>query len=380
MLVAFVVGVIIGSPGRPGNQAPVVTNGGPSKTTPQPQTGQVAPADAGPGFPAGAAPKFAPNSIWTAPVPADAPLDPSSAARTRPFIASVEQRMAIGHNPTMNTKKFSTPIYVVGPNVPRVKVSLVPHGKWADSFRAALQSGVPVPQGALGSAGTDKHITIYQPSSDSLWEFWRFQHLSDGYHAAWGGALRNVSNNPGFYTTSSWPPASDEKGWQWGATASSLVSAPGLILPGELRAGVINHAIGASIGQACKQVFSWPAQRHDGKDLSPNCMPEGAHLRLDPKLDLNKLHLPWMTLVLARAAQRYGIIVHDTTNDTVAFAAEDMTWTGRDPYRGPHGLFRGEKPHVFMSAFPWSHLQLLPLKLCTSSPCAAPAGTKYATG
>ena len=40
-------------------------------------------------------------------------------------------------------------------------------------------------------------------------------------------------------------------------------------------------------------------------------LPEGAHLRLNPNLNLAALHLPRLTLMIAEAAQRYGIFVRD---------------------------------------------------------------------
>ena len=341
---------------------------------PQPDT-SVVPAGALDGHPVTL--KFAPGNIWTTPVPADAPLDASSAARVAALASAITAREALGHTPSMGTTNYSTPIYVVGHDVPRVPV-ILDTGAWGDPFRQALSSGVPIPVNAIPAGGTDAHLVIYQPSTDSLWEFWRARLATDGWHAAWGGATNNLSNMPGFYTTSAWGDASAVQGWDWGASASSTIGGAGVILPSEIASGEIDHAIGMAIGQACSYMFALPAQRHDGQDTSANCMPEGARLRLDPTLDLDAMHLPKMTLLLARAAQRYGIIVHDTTGDTIQMAAEDMTWTGSNPYIGPTGLFGGDAPWKFMTAFPWSHLQLLPMSLCTTSPCTAPAAPQIA--
>jgi hypothetical protein len=91
-------------------------------------------------------------------------------------------------------------------------------------------------------------------------------------------------------------------------------------------------------------------------------MPEGAHLRLDPNLDLASLHLPKLTLMMAEAAQRYGIFVRDSSVN-VAFVAQDPTPTGTNPYTGTHGYFEGKSSQQLLEAFPWAYLELLKMEL-----------------
>ena len=95
-------------------------------------------------------------------------------------------------------------------------------------------------------------------------------------------------------------------------------------------------------------------------------------MRVDPSLDLASMHLPRITLMLATAAQRYGIIVRDKTNHETTFVAEDPTPTGGNPYLGANGLFGGLQPWQFLPKFPWGHLQLMPMDVCTARPCDAP--------
>jgi hypothetical protein len=102
-----------------------------------------------------------------------------------------------------------------------------------------------------------------------------------------------------------------------------------------------------------------PAQRTDGTNTAPDAIPEGAHFRIDPALDLSKLDLPPATRAIAEAAQRYGMIVTDQTGWAVGLFAEDPTSTGSDPYSGPNGLFDGRSPKDLLAKFPWRHLQLL---------------------
>ena len=98
-------------------------------------------------------------------------------------------------------------MYEVGANQPMLAVQLSDPTLW---WRVALQSAfdaVPIPANAQPAAGPDAEMTIWQPSTDKLWEFFEMQKKADGWHAAWGGAIQNVSQSPGYYTTSSWPGA-----------------------------------------------------------------------------------------------------------------------------------------------------------------------------
>jgi hypothetical protein len=139
--------------------------------------------------------------------------------------------------------------------------------------------------------------------------------------------------------------------------------AAGLIRIDELRAGRITHALDLAIPAARAHAFSWPAQRTDGVDGSPNAIPEGARFRLDPDLDLSKLDLPPATRAIAAAAQRYGLIVTDQTAWAVGLFAEDPTPTGGDPYGGPNGLFDGRSPKELLARFPWRHLEVVRMQL-----------------
>jgi hypothetical protein len=212
-------------------------------------------------------------------------------------------------------------------------------------------------------------MTIYQPSSDTLWEFWQAVKKTDGWHASWGGAMRGVSKNPGYYSSSVWASLSPWEGWNWGSTATSLPIVAGTIMLDDLRRGRIDHALAIDIPDACAATFSWPAQRTDGTLMTNDCLPEGARLRLDPTLDLTKLALPTITRLLAEAAQRYGLIVRDKTGHALSFYAEDPTPTGTSPYYGASGFYGGLAPWNFLPQFPWDRLQLLRMTLCSSAPC-----------
>ena len=315
---------------------------------------------------------FAPSSVWNAPLASNAALDPSSSAKSAALLSEVRNEISLGTGPWINEKDYSTPLYTVSGTQAKVHVQLDNTASWAGALGWVFAQGVPIPPGAKPAAGTDGHMVIYQPSTDTMWEFWRASLQSDGWHASWGGAMQHVSTSYGYYSNLAWPGLSSSLGWNWGATATSLPVIGGVAMIKELQAGHIDHALALDVPEPCQNTFSWPAQRNDGHSTDANCMPEGAHLRVDPNLDLSKLNLPPITRMLAEAAQKYGMIVRDRTGGAVGFFAEDPTPTGTDPYNGPGGIYGGLRPWNFLPKFPWASVQLLKMSSCTAAPCLPP--------
>ena len=306
-------------------------------------------------------PLFAPDSVWNAPLAAAAPLDPAGPQLVQKLRDTVAQNQAARTGPWIATNQSGTPLYRVAANQPLVRVQLHT-GWWGDTLQTAYES-VPVPAEARPGTGADAHMVVWQPSTDRYWEFFHMRKLSDGWHADYGGAIKDVSQSAGYFSTASWPGLSQS---YWGATATSLPLAGGLMRIDELKAGTIPHALALAIPFARPRTWSFPAQRTDGSSSDPAAIPEGARFRIDPTLDLSKLTMPRMTRMMAVAAQRYGIVVVDQTGWAVGFRAEDNTPTGSDPYYGSGGLFGGLYPNDLLARFPWDHLQLMKMDLHTA--------------
>lgn len=299
---------------------------------------------------------FAPSSIWNESPPATAPLDPNSGDMVAALDAMVasEQQAEVG--PSINTTVYSVPVYTVPADQPTVQVTLA--ARYAVPALRGAWSAVPLPANAIPSAGNDQHLVVWQPSTDRLWEFWHLRNDDGPWEADWGGAMQNASSNSGVYDANAWPGATHN----WGASASSLSIAGGLITVEDLRRGSIDHALALSVSNVRGNAYTEPAWRTDGKSSEPFALPEGAQLRLDPNLDLQSLHLPHVTLMLAEAAQRYGIFVRDGARN-VTFYAQDPVPLGSNPYRGPNGFWEGSYPRRLLSSFPWSSLQVLKMNL-----------------
>jgi len=292
---------------------------------------------------------FGPTAVWNAPLPADAPLDPDSRAVTANLLAMVDASSRSNMPPTINTSAYAPAVYTVGADQPRVAVHVDKPPGSSDDLVAAF-SAVPLPPTARPSPGTDAQLVVWQPATDTMWEFWRLRRDSGGVHASYGGRLEDVSHGPGYF---SGPHA------LWGATATSLPLAGGTITPRELALGEIDHALSVGIPRARAGVYSLPAQRTDGVSHCEHAVPEGARFRLDPQVDVGALGLPPVVAAMARAAQRYGIFVRDQAG-TVAFTAQSVVSLPTDPYPA---LFGGRPPYELLKSFPWSHLQLVRMDL-----------------
>jgi hypothetical protein len=279
--------------------------------------------------------------VWNARLGANAPLSSDSRTYVDDLLGQVSH-----YGTWINTTSYSVPVYVVPRGEHRVPVRLDISGPGSVSELAAtFHAGVPIPTGAIPARGSDASMVIWQPSRNTLWELWKSADSTGGWHARWGGKMSDVSSNPGYFTTPS----------DWGGSATSLSLLGGLITPRDLRAGAIDHTLAIAIPRAQAHHFVFPAERDDGNDPSTTAIPEGTRFRLPAGLDIAALHLPRLTAMIARAAQRYGMIVRDQAA-LVAFYGEDPSSIGHDPWYGSHGAFDGSSPSALLRNFPWRDL------------------------
>jgi hypothetical protein len=305
---------------------------------------------------------FGPKSFWNRRL-GDEPIDPSSAALVQELAQEVQRETQSRIGPWIATNISSTPLYRVGRHQRSVRVRLDAQGTPGEAALQKAFAAVPIPGRARPAAGQDRHMTIWQPSTDRLWEFWQAHRASDGWHASWGGAIRGVSRSPGYYTASAWPGARRN----WGATASSLPVIGGTITVDDMQRGSIRHALAVALPAPRARTFAWPAQRTDGTG-GTTALPEGARLQLDPQLNLDSLRLPPLVRMIAEAAQRYGIVVRDQTHKGISLFGEDARGARADML---HQAFASQTPLELLSRFPWDRLRVLRMRLCTKAPCVA---------
>src|SRR5437870_3743257 len=131
------------------------------------------------GGPVAAARAFGRLSPWNVVLPENARLQPNSRGLVADLVRQVNER-----TPWINTTKWSVPVYTVPGDQPTVRVKVDIPGRdnaWGNPMFTNLVDAltlqadfeaVPIPPGARPSGGTDHHLVVWQPSTDTAWEFW----------------------------------------------------------------------------------------------------------------------------------------------------------------------------------------------------------------
>ncbi len=291
---------------------------------------------------------FAPTSFWYTPIPIDAPVHANSANMVQDFI---QQRNTYYNSVGINTTSYSSPIFYVDANAPTVKVTPwdCQNKGYLDATLSTMWAQVPIPANAQASAGSDMEMSVYQPSTDTLWEFWKMRKNTSGdWEGCWGGRLQNVSKAQGQFTGS------------YGTTATSLSFIGGQITAEELRRGEIRHAIGvAMVNTTSASLYSWPAHRSDGNGAGT--IPEGLRFRLDPSLDIDSLNIHPIAKIIAKAGQKYGFVVWDRAGAVSIRMQNAISYTSLGEINPYPALFNGTLSYAILNGVPWDRLQFLPL-------------------
>jgi len=293
---------------------------------------------------------FGPTSAWRKKV-VDAPVNKDSAVMVADLTRQVKSPYGI--NAAFNVWHYNSPIVKVSSTQKRITVKFddcqnkgyTPKNLF-DGTKQFVN--VPIPDSAIPANGSDSAMTIWSPDTDQLWDFWHAKHLSDGWHACWGGRIDHLWTSQGYFTGG------------FGASASGLATG-GVIRIDEARRGRIDHAVSIGIRDyASWKNISWPAQRSDGSSSSTSKIMMGSRFRLPKSVDVSKLGLTPLGRMIAVAAQDYGLIVTEKSA-AVAIGTESGSLikakTGTDPWTA---ILNGTPSYEVLANFPWSKLQALP--------------------
>jgi hypothetical protein len=295
---------------------------------------------------------FAPSSFWYAPIPVDAPLHANSANFVTEFL---RQKKAYYGTVNINTTSYASPVYTAQADTPptRVAYSNCQKKVYPETALEAQWAAVPVPSFAAPADGSDAEMTVYQPATDTLWEFWVTRRDAAGqWQACWGGRMNNVHASDGTWSL------------PYGTTATGLPFVGGQVTAEELSRGEIRHAIGISLVEAeAANIVSWPARRSDGYNPQalPNRIPEGLRFRLDPGIQVDSLPMSPVGKIIAKAAQKYGFVVWDKAGALSIRAQNPKSYTQLGQPNPYTALFAGKPSYAILNGFPWERLQFLPM-------------------
>jgi hypothetical protein len=260
-------------------------------------------------------PLFDETSPWNQ--PARGAIDPLSDV----MIENLAQ-WTDGRGFSVNTDRYAVPLFYADSNTPIVRI-LDSTGWW-------MGMDAPMPPEAMPDPARDGHLVVWDVSSDRLYEYWgAFAVREDVWCAAYG--ISFDASGTGIQTGT----------WEASARAYGGSAVAGAIRYGEMKRGVISHALAMAYpgvrGDRFARGLSGIAS-HSGNDLKPERttdanIPLGARLRLKSFVDVvGRCDGNRGCEVIGRALQTYGTFVVDAGGAPVFYAenliGKSVSWEG----------------------------------------------------
>ncbi len=280
---------------------------------------------------------YADSAFINTPVSADAAPDPSSPA----MVASALVRFQGDANLSDNNA-WGIPIVAAGAQSRTYHVGCLYY--WCSTAFGPVH----IPSMATPDTGSDGHLVVLEPDGSEM-DMWIARHTG----SSWTAGERWLASATG--------PAVNCTRYHGcgGADAAGFALAAGLVRPEEIAQGHIDHALMITTPDTRSGYAACPAVGSDGKSTNPGALPIGAHVRLDPGVDIAALPLPTWEKVIAAALQRYGAYVGDT-GDSLAIEAESNLGRGYDAW-SKAGV-PADSPSL--SNLPWSSMRVLTMTRC----------------
>jgi hypothetical protein len=228
------------------------------------------------------------------------------------------RRVLVDDGLYINTTRWTVPVVAGGRPTSLVCRQLV-CGDGSDTTTLSIPEDVdPDPR-------YDGWYTVFDTSASVAYDLWRARREDDdtisyNYMRKWD------LNGPGY-----------SRPWTEGARGSGLPLFAGLIRPGELESGEIQHALAISVPGPAANVFVQPASSTDGNGRTTS-IPEGARIRLkrDVVLPAPRDPITGELIKLTKQQQRmadaivaclrtYGAIVVDRAAVPTLYAQRDVT-------------------------------------------------------
>lgn len=297
-------------------------------------------------------PLFSASSPWNTTVAASK-VDPKSDTMIANLADVFKRTSKAGFDiaGTDDYPDYGTPLYYADASTKKVQVK-DKYGWWA-GFE------MPIPTGATPATGTDHHLTVWDISTNQLFEVWEMVDNGDGTWSAGLGATFDATGT-----------GTQTKPWAGSARAYGGALVAGAIRFSEIEAGEINHALGMAypdtrgtayaLGTGTDGVTQNIATHTDNDDSaarnSDKNIPEGARLRLKANVDIDaRCSGKSACKVIGKAMATYGIYVVD--NGHVATLYAEVLANGAHP-----NASWGDKLHIGdASAFAADDFEVLSL-------------------
>jgi hypothetical protein len=269
---------------------------------------------------------FSASSAWNRPIPAGAALAANSAGMIRHLTSG-------GHYNVTNGAwgQFGAPVFYADASTPRYT--------WGSHCGPISGKQVPIPPGSHEAQGPganlDHKYIVIDTSSKLVYDIWGAD-VEGRDCIKWGyqgyGIIESLT------TANDGAPGINGEKAPTGAATSSLA---GLLRASDATHldadGTFGHALQGASMYSAKGRWVSPATASDGPDTSPDAIPQGSRLQLNPSVNCGAISVPGAR-AYCRTAQKYGIILMDTTPvHALTIYQEDVkdnTPAGGNPFAG----------------------------------------------
>ncbi len=272
---------------------------------------------------------FSDTSFWNQPIPENPEIDPNS-----DYYISLLKKEPTGHRFVINCEGFTIPVYEVDEYTPKHDIKrrgeLIakrsnrdPNSAWYQRMSRmghgpGFGKDIPIPDGAIPDPNVDRHIAVVDWSRMTCWDMFAAERMADGSWASLTGMVYRLDGD-GVFNLKDFPIKDSESIHFYGpGRAAGVPIIAGLIMYEEAKAGDIPHKIAAASRFNAWKQFVFPATWTDGS--LEGGIPEGAVIQLDPKLDLDKFKLLPGEKAVAKALQKYGMVIVDWSGGNVLYA------------------------------------------------------------
>jgi hypothetical protein len=250
------------------------------------------------------------------------PVDRYSAALVEEFNFDWQQNYG-------NVGVDGRPVIWVPADQPMVPLSV--QAGCGSSLLASTGTSAPIPRWAPSSGSPGSALTVYQPSSDTVWELYEARPVTTGgsganrgWSACWGGkAYLNT-----FTGVFSLP---------YGETATGISNLATEVTEADVLSGSIRHAIALQVANCSMSVY--PANRTNC-GYYPGNPAEGQWFRFSPSVDCAAYDTTPFENEVCVAGKRYGFVIVDQGgSDGVVADYATGTWTDEGNH-GPVGSWQ----------------------------------------
>lgn len=205
------------------------------------------------------------------------------------------------------------PFKVVTKRQKRVPVSFE-YADESDRGRYPVPRNVPIEGGRSGTG--DRHVILIDRDRCKLHELYAAYPVRGGRSwRAGSGAVWNLRSNK-----------LRPDGWT-SADAAGLPIFPGLARADEVVRGEIDHALRFTAART-QRAYVYPARHFASSNSDPSLPPMGLRVRLKGSIDLAQFSP--QARVIARALQRYGMLLADNGSPWYISGAPDRRWDNDD--------------------------------------------------